>query len=57
MGVSLPKIIWSCSECGTVLPLWKMRCSNCHRVALSWLHLMVLAGVTLPLLILLIKLI
>ena len=57
MGVSMPKIIWSCSECGTVLPLWKMRCSNCHRVALSWLHLMVLAGVTLPLLILLIKLI
>jgi len=55
--VSMPKIIWSCSHCGTVLPLWKMKCSNCQRLALSWLHLVVFAGVALPVLILLIKLI
>ena len=55
--MSMPKIIWSCSHCGTVLPLWKMKCSNCQRLVLSWLHLVVFAGVALPVLILLIKLI
>ena len=32
------RIIWSCSECGQVLPLWQFKCTNCHRLALSWLH-------------------
>lgn len=22
----MSKIIWSCSNCGTVLPLWKIKC-------------------------------
>jgi len=35
----MAKIIWSCSHCGTVLPLWQVKCSNCRRLALSWLHL------------------
>jgi len=35
----MTRIIWSCHRCGTVLPLWKMKCSNCHRAAFSWLHL------------------
>ena len=35
------KIIWSCSECGTVLPLWQVKCTNCHKLALSWLHVIV----------------
>ena len=35
------KIIWSCSNCGTVLPLWQTKCSNCHRLAVSWLHVIV----------------
>ena len=33
------RIIWSCSECGQVLPIWQFKCTNCHRLALSWLHL------------------
>jgi hypothetical protein len=38
---SRTRIIWSCSECGTVLPLWQVKCTNCHRLALSWLHVIV----------------
>ena len=41
----MTKIIWSCHYCGTVLPLWKMKCSNCRRLALSWLHVIVVAAV------------
>ena len=48
MDASMPKIIWSCSDCGTVLPIWKITCSNCHRLALSWLHLIVAGVVVLP---------
>jgi len=33
-----PKIIWSCSDCGQVLPLWQIRCTNCKHFTLSWLH-------------------
>src|ERR1043165_7833327 len=51
----LSKIIWSCSHCGTVLPLWMMKCSNCKRLALSWLHLIVPIAVAVPLLVLLFK--
>jgi len=51
----MPKIIWSCHNCGTVLPLWKMKCSNCHRAALSWLHLIAGAALILPGLFLLLK--
>jgi len=36
------RIIWSCSDCGTVLPLWQIKCTNCHRLTLSWLHFVVL---------------
>jgi translation initiation factor IF-1 len=39
--MGMPKIIWSCSHCGTILPLWQVKCSNCQRLALSWLHLIV----------------
>jgi hypothetical protein len=38
---SRTRIIWSCSECGTVLALWQIKCTNCHRLALSWLHVIV----------------
>jgi hypothetical protein len=41
------KIIASCDHCGTVLPLWKMKCSNCHKAALTWLHLVALVAVAL----------
>jgi RNA polymerase subunit RPABC4/transcription elongation factor Spt4 len=44
----MTKIIWSCPNCGTVLPVWKMKCSNCHRPAVSWLHLIVVVAVALP---------
>src|SRR5437762_5402437 len=44
---SMPKVIWSCSHCGTVLPLWQVRCTNCRRLAVSWLHLIVGLCVTL----------
>ena len=52
----MPKIIWSCSDCGRVLPLWKINCTDCHRLALSWLHLIVFAGAGVPLVFLLLKL-
>ena len=51
----LPKIIWSCSHCGTVLPLWRMKCSNCRRLALSWLHVIVVALIGVPALLILMK--
>jgi hypothetical protein len=41
------RIIWSCSECGTVLPLWQFKCTNCHRLALSWLHFIVVGAAVL----------
>ena len=53
----LPKIIWSCPNCGTVLPVWKMKCSNCHKAALSWLHVAMGVVVALPAVFLLLKLI
>lgn len=51
----MPRIIWSCHDCGTVLALWKMKCTNCHRAALSWLHLITVAAVGLPALFLLVR--
>ena len=53
----LPKIIWSCQHCGTVLALWQVKCFNCHRAALSWLHLVFGVAVVIPALFLLLKLI
>ena len=50
------RIIWSCSECGQVLPLWQFKCTNCHRLALSWLHLMAFGIALLVMLVLLFKL-
>jgi hypothetical protein len=49
------KIIASCDHCGTVLALWKMKCSNCHKPALTWLHVLVLAVFAILALLLLIK--
>jgi hypothetical protein len=49
------KIIAFCDHCGTVLPLWKMKCSNCHKAALTWLHVVVLAAFAILALLLLIK--
>ena len=53
----MAKIIWSCSDCGTVLPLWQVKCTNCHRLALSWLHVIVGSVASLSMVFLLIKLI
>jgi|GEM_PF-1034314 len=52
---NMPKIIWSCSDCGTVLPLWQIKCTNCHRLALSWLHLILASGTALSAVVLLLK--
>jgi predicted ATP-dependent serine protease len=52
----MTKIIWSCHNCGTVLPLWKMKCSNCHKPAVSWLHVVAGATIVLPVLFFLVKL-
>ena len=41
------RIIWSCSECGTVLPLWQIKCTNCRKLVLSWLHVIVSGGMIL----------
>jgi hypothetical protein len=54
---AVTKIIWSCSNCGTVLPLWQMKCSNCHRLALSWLHLIVALLILGPTIFVLVRLI
>lgn len=52
---SRARIIWSCSECGTVLPLWQVKCTNCHRLALSWLHLIVALFILVPAVFILVK--
>jgi hypothetical protein len=39
--MAIAKIIRSCSNCDTVVPLRKIKCTNCHRLALSWLHVAV----------------
>jgi len=49
----MTKIIWSCHNCGTVLPLWKMKCP--HKLALSWLHMVVVVVVALPALLLMLR--
>lgn len=51
----MPKIIWSCSNCGTVLPLWQIKCSNCRRWELSWFHVAVFVAAAVPLVILFLK--
>jgi hypothetical protein len=45
--MAIGKLIWSCSNCETVLRLSQIKCTNCHRLALSWLHVVV--GVTISL--------
>lgn len=37
-------MIWYCHECGTKLRLWKVKCPNCHRSAMSWLHVIVIGA-------------
>ena len=54
---AVTKIIWSCSNCATVLPLWQMKCSNCRRLALSWLHLIVALLILGPTIFVLVRLI
>ena len=54
---SRTKIIWSCSECGTVLALWQIKCTNCHRLALSWLHVVIFGAALLLVLFFVLKLI
>ena len=54
---SRTRIIWSCSECGTVLRLWQVKCTNCHRLALSWLHLIVAVLILVPAGFILVKLV
>lgn len=49
-------MIWSCDYCGTILPLWKMRCPNCKKSAISWLHIAAVAIVGGPALFILAKL-
>ncbi len=44
----MPKMIWYCHNCGTVLPLWKIKCPNCHRSAMSVLQIAVVAIVAIP---------
>ena len=44
----MPKFISFCAQCGTVLPLWKIRCLYCRRSALNWLHVIVLAVLAVP---------
>jgi ABC-type ATPase with predicted acetyltransferase domain len=48
---------WSCEHCGTILRLWKVRCPNCRKTAMSWLQLAVIVGLAVPALFLLLKLI
>lgn len=50
-------MIWSCQNCGTILQLWKMKCPNCSKSAVSWLHLLVIAVMVLPALFLVVKMI
>jgi Zn finger protein HypA/HybF involved in hydrogenase expression len=49
----MQKMIWYCHHCGTVLQLWKIKCPNCHRSALSVLQVAVVAMVAVPALFLL----
>lgn len=48
-------MIWSCDQCGTILRLWKMRCPNCKKSAMSWLQMVVIAVLAVPALFLLLK--
>lgn len=40
-------MIWSCSYCGTILRLWKVKCPNCKKNGISWLHVAVIGALTL----------
>jgi predicted ATP-dependent serine protease len=53
----MPKMVWFCHDCGTVLPLWQIRCPNCHHMAMSLLQVAVIAIVGVPAVLLLIRLI
>jgi len=50
-------MIWSCQNCGTILQLWKFKCPNCSKSAVSWLQLVIIAAVVLPALFLVVKMI
>jgi len=49
-------MISSCDHCGRILPLWKIRCSNCKKSAMNWLQVLAIAVIVLPALFLLAKL-
>jgi RNA polymerase subunit RPABC4/transcription elongation factor Spt4 len=48
-------MVWSCEQCGTILRLWKIKCPNCHKSAMSWLQIVVVAGLGLPAIFLLLR--
>jgi predicted ATP-dependent serine protease len=51
----MAKMIWYCHQCGTVLPLWQVRCPNCHHMAMSVLQVAVIIIVGVPAVFLLLK--
>jgi hypothetical protein len=51
----MPKMIWYCHNCGTVLKLWKVKCPNCRRSAFSVLQVAVVAILAVPAFFLLLK--
>jgi len=53
----MPKVIWSCDRCGTVLAMWRIKCTNCHSAALSWLHMIVVITLLVPAMFYLLRLI
>ena len=40
-------MIWYCHDCGTVLRVWTIKCTNCRRAAVNWLHVVVFAALAL----------
>jgi predicted ATP-dependent serine protease len=44
----MPKMVWSCNDCGTVLHLWQVRCPNCRKSGMSLLQVAVIAILIVP---------
>lgn len=45
-----------CQHCGTILRLWKIKCTNCRQSVMNWLHLLVITVVAVTAIIYLLKL-
>ena len=41
-------MISSCDHCGRILPLWRIRCSDCRKSALNWLQLLAVVVLAVP---------